>query len=323
MSRLNAKNINRIDVWPNSVVADASNDSNNPTVSKKLGRMTVWPNSALARANASISSANGNSFTRASFFDGNTYLEVAANGVSPVFPATSRYGFLAYWYNASAAIDLSVILAVVDSIGKINVFVAHQVVNDQPVLQVTLSDTTALNWGDIIGSTELPIDNSWHNVIMFWDTTAQSFVYKVDGIVGVVALSKWIGSPFEVSYTDNTVRVAANDHHKTFAFHTGALAELFFEVGTERVLDDVIDDFIDNQGFPRYLSSNGIVPFGAPPQVYLWGKPNLMPLNLTDYSLFPLILTVPDGRGNEFSVTGTLQEAVSDPFNAPPASVGV
>ena len=256
---------------------------------------------------------------RSCYFDGKTRLDNSCSNITPVFPSSSSFGLASYWYNRTVQTgDVSTVFSISTSAGKTVACVSHQTINSQRVLRVTLSDDGFVNWMDCVGSTTLPNDSNWHHVIIFWDTNTTSISYYVDGSPGAFATTSHSGSTFNITYTGKTFSVGASDAINDTAYLNSGLAEFFFMTPTATVnLATDVALFIDTtNAVSQYLGTNGMVPYGSPPQIYLFGNKSFFSLNLTNYTRFPLILDLTGTPGpNVFQVTGAILNGTdSDPF---------
>lgn len=256
---------------------------------------------------------------RAVTLDGQTYINNTVGNITPSFPASSAYGFVSYWYSGITQNgDMNTILAVNNAFGQSVVWVGHQKINNNLVLHVTISADNCTSWIDYIGSTVLPSDGNWHNIIIYWDASGSSISYMIDGVNGTSSVSNAVGGSFTVTYTGKKIQVGVNETINTPTFTNGSIAEFFFYVPASAInLATAYTKFIDTQDLaPMYLGTNGNAPFGTPPQVFLWGDKDLFLENLTHYSQLPLVLDLSNEptSTNIFQVTGTLKTPTTDPF---------
>jgi hypothetical protein len=159
-------------------------------------------------------------------------------------PTTSRYGFLSYWYACSTQVaDVNTLTP--------GIQVCHISAGQ---LRVTLVDSTSQNVLErLSGATDLPVDGTWHNVMISWDTQALSILANLDGTALSLAdsYSRSTGVGFDITYDSTSVYVGGNPNLNYF--YTGSLAEFFF------LADSVVDitDLTVQQKFIQQVS--GIV----------------------------------------------------------------
>jgi len=284
---------------------------------------------------------------RASFFDGNTYLQNDATLAG--LPDESPYGLVSFWYCLSALADNAVgdtpIIRAAQERENGNVGDPLYIFFDrQGYLFVAL--TTGVFYlpprpnGDeyvtlgYVYSLEdpLPVDGKWHHVLLSWDMNSQLLTSYVDNLAVSAPLYEWYSGdpngqqgPFTIKYSGFEWQIGASRRsgNANSAYYPGKLAEVFVLIGTYTNVDDpdVRAKFINPDGTAADIAANGATPFGEDtlPQIYLSGDSGAFPLNLPNNTFSQVFDTgsaaysfyVPNG-------SNALQDAVSDPFGSGP-----
>lgn len=231
-------------------------------------------------------------------------------------PGPSAYGLLSYWFKDVVIDDCLEVLCVTEPDDHVSIRVAHDQINSQAFLHITLSDATYLNWIDALGSVELSIDGDWHNVIVSWDTSAGAVNYALDRITGSLSALNVAGVGFSVPYT--------NDGYVLFGSSIsgamrGAFAEVFFLIpdGPIALNSSTIDKFVDADGFAVDIGATGAGAFGQDtrPNVYLSGGEAMFGQNIA-FDTFTLVSRTPASPSRIFAggPDATITNANDGPF---------
>lgn len=152
--------------------------------------------------------------------------------------------------------------------------------------------------------TEIDWDGSdWKHVLISWDTAFaignKLFTMHIDGVDASPTLGLEEGDSFSLDYSD-VDNIFVGSENNGLSKYPGDMAELYFAPGQWLDFNDPanIEKFYKD-GKPVYLGSDGSLPTGVAPAIYLNG----------DYTDFH----VNRGTGGDFTVNGSLTAASSSP----------
>jgi hypothetical protein len=180
-----------------------------------------------------------------------------------------------------------------DGVSTISIRVATTVM----YLQFARTNTSPFPLGDIISSGDVA-DSTWHHVVSSWDISAATTSWRtyVDDVHDGSGFRDRTG---DISWDGPDIYVGKDTTGSVNRFN-GDIAEFWLD-STYMDLSNSANrrKFISAGGAPVNLGSDGSVPTGSAPLIYLKGPAARFPTNLT-------------GKG-DFTVTGALTNSSTSP----------
>ena len=262
------------------------------------GNFTLTGALETASQNPSVSALSNNpvvsfdkAYVNAAKYDGSTgYL---TRGADLTGIADGKTGLFSAWIRLDASGSLHTLLANV--IANARFGITKTAANKFRVLGKNAAGTTILDQGTTVAYTASPAEL---HVLMSWDLNATTAYIYINNVSDVTSVTKTNDTIDYVTGTPNWAVGAETDATNKF---NGAISELFFS--TEYL--DLSNSanrakFIDSNGNPVYLGTDGSLPTGTAPAIYLNNRAALIGTNA--------------GTGGNFTVNGTVVDANSTPL---------
>jgi len=284
-----ARNKNRIDVWPTTAAAIASANAG----AKRVNRIDVWPTTAAAKAHTS----GGSSYiAKAVHFDGSTYLGIGSLSTSD-----------------SPVLSFSMWLKTPVQLANNTIFVSDADNNFTPIFVQVGGDISSFSMQcyDPAGDGNLSASfggftiGSWHHFLFSCDV----------GLAGE-------GNKLNKLYVDG-VEATITDTANTGGAFSNPMNGLSFQVMGDPFNENMVSDAADIWIAPgQSLLVGGDIPPATIAKFILAGKPvNLgvngeVPTGITPTVFFSgdaLSFATNGGIGGAFTLTGTLTNASTSP----------
>lgn len=211
--------------------------------------------------------------------------------------ADSSTGVFSCWFRPDGTVSGNVIVATPSGSFRIS----HSTIGS--TISVELQDSGGSNylWAKTANSYAYP-SAQWYHILISWNTNAASGTRTIHLYINDVSdktVFGDVGSAFVTKYVDTNFYVSAPSGKVD-----GCLSELYFAPG--QFLDFSVTanrrKFIDANGKPVSLGSDGSTPTGTAPAIYLKGDKTNFGTNA--------------GTGGNFTVNGALEAASTSPSDA-------
>lgn len=210
--------------------------------------------------------------------------------------ADSKKGTVSFWFRVDGG----------DGTGRFfmsqPVTACLQILTSLNPINIVGKNTAGTNILSILSASSYLAGASWHHLLASWDlaiTTAHYYIDDVDDKAGGATITD-----DTINY-DGPTNWSIGANTAGTSNWNGALAEFFFIAGQYMDLTKVSNrrKFRSASGKPVHLGTDGSLPFGVVPSIYL---------HLDDAEAVANFATN-RGNGGNFTITGTLDTASSSP----------